>query len=85
MTGKHHNFYIYGIHVYVLQCDVILLPSLLLKEGRKDPPPLPKDLITAIHPFTVTGVDFLGALCIKCKDGNQEHRVPWYCVADGRG
>lgn len=37
-----------------------------------DPPPLPKDRLRESPPFTVTGVDFTGALYIKSKDGTQE-------------
>ncbi|MES9974415.1 MAG: DUF1759 domain-containing protein [Candidatus Thiodiazotropha sp.] len=37
-----------------------------------EPPPLPKDRLRESPPFTVTGVDFTGALYIKGKDGNQE-------------
>lgn len=35
-----------------------------------DPPPLPKSRLQKAEPFTVTGVDFTGALYI-CEDGNQ--------------
>ena len=35
-----------------------------------DPPPLPKDRLKEAPPFTVTGVDFTGALQIRNKDGN---------------
>ena len=34
-----------------------------------DPPPLPKDRVTKSPPFTVTGVDFTGALYIKDRAG----------------
>ena len=34
-----------------------------------DPPPLPKDRLTEAPPFTVTGVDFTGALNVKTTDG----------------
>ena len=37
-----------------------------------DAPPLPKDRLRESPPFTVTGVDFTGALHIKGKGGNQE-------------
>ena len=36
-----------------------------------DPPPLPKDRLRDSPPFTITGVDFTGALYIKDKDGNR--------------
>ncbi|XP_063420482.1 uncharacterized protein LOC134705689 [Mytilus trossulus] len=34
-----------------------------------DPPPLPKDRLREAPPFTVTGVDFTGALTVKNNDG----------------
>ena len=36
-----------------------------------DPPPLPKDRLRDSPPFTITGVDFTGALYIKDKNGNK--------------
>ena len=38
-----------------------------------DPPPLPKIRVTEAPPFTITGVDFTGALFVK--EGNQEKKV----------
>ena len=38
-----------------------------------DPPPLPKIRVTEAPPFTITGVDFTGALFVK--EGQQEKKV----------
>jgi len=38
-----------------------------------DPPPLPKIRVTEAPPFTITGVDFTGALFVK--EGDQEKKV----------
>ncbi|XP_053403036.1 uncharacterized protein LOC123546131 [Mercenaria mercenaria] len=35
-----------------------------------DPPPLPSDRVKHAPPFTVTGIDFTGALTVKASDGN---------------
>ncbi|XP_033745623.1 uncharacterized protein LOC117331137 [Pecten maximus] len=40
-----------------------------------DPPPLPKDRVTMDRPFTVTGVDFSGALYIKSGKGSETTKV----------
>jgi len=38
-----------------------------------DPPPLPKIRVTKAPPFTITGVDFTGALFVK--EGEQEKKA----------
>jgi len=40
---------------------------------QKHPPPLPKIRVTEAPPFTITGVDFTGALFVK--EGDQEKKV----------
>ena len=40
---------------------------------RPDPAPLPKNRVQDLPPFTVTGVDFTGALYVR--DNNEETKV----------
>jgi len=42
-----------------------------------DPPPLPKSTVQESPPFTTTGVDFTGALCVK---GNGRENKVYICL-----
>ncbi|XP_065891652.1 uncharacterized protein [Dysidea avara] len=46
-----------------------------------DPPPLLKCRVNAVHPFEVTGVDFTGALYVRCSDGEQKVYVCLFTCA----
>ena len=37
-----------------------------------DPPPLPKMRVQDMQPFTLTGVDFTGALHVRSKTGDEK-------------
>ena len=49
-----------------------------------DPPPLLKCMVNAVHPFEVTGVDFTGALYVRCSDGEQKVYVCLFTCAVSR-
>ena len=56
-----------AIHKCTFCCKVLGQPY-----RAPAPPPLPKVWLRESPPFTVTGVDFTGALYIKSKDGMRE-------------
>ena len=45
---------------------------------QSDPPPLPKNKLSSESPFTVTGVDFSGALHVKGE--NEQNRKVYICL-----
>ena len=49
-----------------------------------DPPPLVKCRVNTAHPFEVTGVDFTGALYVRCSDGEQKVYVCLFTCAVSR-
>ena len=61
-------------HVRKLLCQCVICNKLSGKPYRApDPPPLLKVHVSEYPPFSVTGVDFTGALYIK--DGQDERKV----------
>ena len=49
-----------------------------------DPPPLPKIRVTKAPPFTITGVDFTGALFVKERDQEKKVNICLFTCATTR-
>ena len=49
-----------------------------------DPPPLPKTRLVDSHPFTVTGVDFTGAIYLKTSPGQEKVYICLFTCANTR-
>ena len=74
VTYLRHTFWIPCIR----QCVKKVLRQCLVcrkYDGKSyrapDPPPLPKNRLTEAPPFTITGVDFTGALYVKDKHASE--------------
>ena len=59
-------------------------PSDGMPYAAPDPPPLPKMRVQDMQPFTVTGVDFTGALHVRSKMGDEKVYICLFTCATTR-
>ena len=80
VTAVRQTYWIPSIRQYVrkLLRRCVVCNKLMGKPYRApDPPPLPKVRVTESPPFTVTGVDFTGALYVKAEE---EEKKVYICL-----